>query len=294
MDYKQIRRKELQDKRQKRRRRKKLVYLLSAAAALLAVIAAVNLKGLYDTRQAEEEQNMMQATESPDTMPAVSVTVEPATSSPAPELTAAPTAASVASRGTAQPIPEDIRQSMMGLSYRENDHITLDELSYLTIPYYDFNYQSQIGHMVVNSALAEEVLDIFAELYEIQYPIERMELVDNYGADDYESIEANNTSAFNYRLSTDGSGRVSQHGLGRAIDINPQINPYVASDGTGAHENAREYWSRDISQWSSDIAKAAYIGTDTEIYDIFISRGWSWGGSWTSYRDYQHFEKRAD
>ncbi len=294
MDYKQIRRKELQDKRQKRRRRKKLVYLLSAAAALLAVIAAVNLKGLYDTRQAEEEQNMMQATESPDTMPAVSVTVEPATSSPAPEPTAAPTAASVASRGTAQPIPEDIRQSMMGLSYRENDHITLDELSYLTIPYYDFNYQSQIGHMVVNSALAEEVLDIFAELYEIQYPIERMELVDNYGADDYESIEANNTSAFNYRLSTDGSGRVSQHGLGRAIDINPQINPYVASDGTGAHENAREYWSRDISQWSSDIAKAAYIGTDTEIYDIFISRGWSWGGSWTSYRDYQHFEKRAD
>lgn len=294
MDYKQIRRKELQDKRQKRRRRKKLVYLLSAAAALLAVIAAVNLKGLYDTRQAEEEQNMMQATESTDTMPAVSVTVEPATSSPAPEPTAAPTAASVASRGTAQPIPEDIRQSMMGLSYRENDHITLDELSYLTIPYYDFNYQSQIGHMVVNSALAEEVLDIFAELYEIQYPIERMELVDNYGADDYESIEANNTSAFNYRLSTDGSGRVSQHGLGRAIDINPQINPYVASDGTGAHENAREYWSRDISQWSSDIAKAAYIGTDTEIYDIFISRGWSWGGSWTSYRDYQHFEKRAD
>ena len=294
MDYKQIRRKELQDKRQKRRRRKKLVYLLSAAAALLAVIAAVNLKGLYDTRQAEEEQNMMQATESRDTMPAVSVTVEPATSSPAPEPTAAPTAASVASRGTAQPIPEDIRQSMMGLSYRENDHITLDELSYLTIPYYDFNYQSQIGHMVVNSALAEEVLDIFAELYEIQYPIERMELVDNYGADDYESIEANNTSAFNYRLSTDGSGRVSQHGLGRAIDINPQINPYVASDGTGAHENAREYWSRDISQWSSDIAKAAYIGTDTEIYDIFISRGWSWGGSWTSYRDYQHFEKRAD
>ncbi len=294
MDYKQIRRKELQDKRQKRRRRKKLVYLLSAAAVLLAVIAAVNLKGLYDTRQAEEEQNMMQATESPDTMPAVSVTVEPATSSPAPEPTAAPTAASVASRGTAQPIPEDIRQSMMGLSYRENDHITLDELSYLTIPYYDFNYQPQIGHMVVNSALAEEVLDIFAELYEIQYPIERMELVDNYGADDYESIEANNTSAFNYRLSTDGSGRVSQHGLGRAIDINPQINPYVASDGTGAHENAREYWSRDISQWSSDIAKAAYIGTDTEIYDIFISRGWSWGGSWTSYRDYQHFEKRAD
>ena len=79
----------------------------------------------------------------------------------------------------------------------------------------------------------------------------------------------------------------------KGININPQINPYVSSDGTGSHPNAEEFWSRDFTNWSSEVAKAAYIGPDSEIYRIFIEEhtGWEWGGSWTSYRDYQHFQK---
>ena len=197
-----------------------------------------------------------------------------------------------ARRGTAQPIPGDIRNSMDGLSMHSNSDISYDDLSYLSIPYYDFSGNTTVGHMVVNKDIAEEVLDIFAELYDIKYPIERMELIDKYGADDYTSIENNNTSAFNYRVSTDGSGRLSKHALGRAIDINPQINPYVNSSGAGSHENAREYWSRDYKSWSSDVAKEAYIGPETQIYKIFVEEhGWEWGGSWTGYRDYQHFQK---
>ena len=195
-------------------------------------------------------------------------------------------------RGTAEPIPEDIRKTMEGLSMRSNPDISYDDLSYLTIPHYDFYGSTAVGHMVVNRAVAEEVLDIFAELYDIKYPIERMELIDKYGADDYVSIDNNNTSAFNYRVSTDGSGRLSKHALGRAVDINPQINPYVNSNGAGAHENAREYWSRDYDSWHSDVAKAAYIGPGTQIYTIFVEEhGWEWGGSWPDYRDYQHFQK---
>lgn len=174
----------------------------------------------------------------------------------------------------------------------ESASISFDELSYLTIPHYDFDFNVTEGHMVVNAQVAEEVLDIFAELFDIQYPIQRMELVDKYGGDDYASIDDNNTSAFNYRLSTDGTGRLSKHALGRAIDINPQINPYVDSDGTGAHSNAEQFWSRDTSLWTSEIGKKAYIGPDSEIYRIFTEEhGWEWGGSWSSYRDYQHFQK---
>ncbi|HCC04524.1 MAG TPA: hypothetical protein DEP51_06735, partial [Clostridiales bacterium] len=77
-------------------------------------------------------------------------------------------------------------------------------LSYLTIPYYDLNGQVQTGEMVVHKQLADEVLLIFQELYSINYPIERMELVDNYDANDWKSIQANNTSAFNYRNANDG------------------------------------------------------------------------------------------
>ncbi|MCH5213425.1 MAG: M15 family metallopeptidase [Oscillospiraceae bacterium] len=194
-------------------------------------------------------------------------------------------------RGTAQAIPDDVKAQMAGKSMPSGASVTYDQLSYLTIPIYDFNYNVTEGHLVVSKTLAEEVLDIFAELFDIKYPIQEMSLIDKYNADDYTSIEHNNTSSFCYRLSTGGSGKLSMHAYGRAIDINPQINPYVSGNGTGAHENAREYWSRDVSRWTSDIAKAAYIGPGTKIYQIFTSRGWTWGGNWSSYRDYQHFEK---
>ena len=143
----------------------------------------------------------------------------------------------------------------------------------------------------MSKALAEEVLDIFAELFDCKYPIERMELIDQYNADDFTSIEYNNTSAFNYRVVSTGTGKLSQHAYGRAIDINPQINPYVYSNGKGAHENAREYWSRDVSKWSREIDRAAFIGNNTDIYRIFKAHGWTWGGDWSSGKDYQHFEK---
>lgn len=200
-----------------------------------------------------------------------------------------------ANRGKAEALPPEIRQQMYGRSMTDNPNITFDDLAYLTIPHYDFNYNITKGHLVVNKNVAEEVLDIFAELYNIKYPIERMELVDNYEANDFLSIENNNTSAFNYRPSTDGSGKLSKHALGFAIDINPQINPYVNSAGVGSHDNAEEYWSRDFTKWTSDVAKAAYIGPDAQIYKIFVDKyGWEWGGSWSSYRDYQHFQKVID
>lgn len=262
--------------------------IVIAAVSAILIIIIVSVYFVIRNNNSKDSADIPVATQAPQ----ITEEAVPAVAEKTPQVTQSiPTATPVIRRGTAEAIPQDVRDMMYGLSYRENNDISLDELSYLTIPYYDFNYQVQMGHMVVNNSVAEEVLDIFAELFDIKYPIERMELVDNYNADDYESIEYNNTSAFNYRPSTSGSGNLSRHGLGLAIDINPQINPYVSSNGTGSHENAREYWSRDISAWTSDIAKEAYIGHDTEIYRIFTSRGWTWGGDWSSYRDYQHFEK---
>ena len=63
----------------------------------------------------------------------------------------------------------------------------------------------------------------------------------------------------------------------------------------GAHQNASEYWSRDVSLWSNEIAKAAYISENTDIYRIFVNvHGWEWGGSWSGYRDYQHVQKNIE
>lgn len=278
----------------KRINKKKAAIMIGAAVIIIAAVLSIFFIGRPGSEKSRDTKDLQQtiapSAETNMTTPTIPPTAAP-TPTPLPTPVPTPTPAPVQRRGTAQPIPPDIQDYMTGLSYRENNNISISDLSYLTIPYYDFNYNIQYGHMVVNNSVAEDVLDIFAELFDIKYPIERMELVDKYNASDFESIEYNNTSSFNYRESTDGSGKLSKHAYGLAIDINPQINPYVSANGTGAHENAREYWNRDVSGWSSDIAKAAYIGTDTEIYRIFTAHGWRWGGSWTSYRDYQHFEK---
>ena len=205
--------------------------------------------------------------------------------------------------GIKQSIPEDIRQQMEGVSMQHLSGITYEDLSYLTIPYYDFEGNVQQGHMIVNAQLADEVLLIFQELYNIKYPIERMELIDNFsgpnnltGADlDYASIEANNTSAFNDRVTVDVNSvgtQPSLHATGQAIDINPQINPYITEDRTSAHPNAQKYnTNRDTKEGWTDVEKAACITMDSEIYKIFTKYGWKWLGNENNTGDTQHFYK---
>lgn len=205
--------------------------------------------------------------------------------------------------GTKEDIPESVKKQMEGISMQHFSGVDYSDLSYLTIPYFDFNGSVKQGHMVVNKKLADEVLLIFQELYKIKYPIEKMELIDNFSGSkkltgdalDYASIEANNTSAFNDRkvVTNDGvQNTVSKHALGQAIDINPQINPYINPDGSFSHDNAKKYVKERKSQegWS-DTEKAACITPDSEIYKIFTKYGWTWLGNSSYTGDTQHFEK---
>jgi D-alanyl-D-alanine carboxypeptidase-like protein len=108
-----------------------------------------------------------------------------------------------------------------------------------------------------------------------------MEPVDGYGGDDFRSIEADNTSAFNCRAAT-GSTHWSNHAYGLAVDVNPIENPYV-SGGRSSHGASAPYLDR-----SRHRAGMAYEGG--LLVDAFGSVGWGWGGSWSGgVRDYQHF-----
>ena len=180
-----------------------------------------------------------------------------------------------------------------GQSYVENDNIALSDLRYLKLLHNGFEGECRVGELIVNKSVASEVLDVFETLYEEGYQIEKMHLIDDYwtgdgDSSDYNSIENNNTSAFCYRAAS-GSSNLSKHALGLAIDINPQQNPYVTfkSDGTPkyAHDNAADY----VTGRSSDTPHV--ITTSDRAYELFTSNGWTWGGSWSSPKDYQHFQK---
>lgn len=179
-----------------------------------------------------------------------------------------------------------------GQSYVENSNISLSSLRYLKLLHVNFDGEYQVGELIVNKSVADDVLEIFQQLCEDGYQIEKMHLIDDYwtgdaSGSDWNSIDHNNTSAFCYRAAT-GGGNLSKHALGLAIDINPQQNPYVTfrSDGTPkySHENAADY----VTGRSSDMPHV--ITKSDEAYKLFVSYGWTWGGNWSSPKDYQHFQ----
>jgi hypothetical protein len=150
------------------------------------------------------------------------------------------------------------------------------------LTYVGFDGLSHYGTMVVNESVAVDVVEIFREIYEAGFSIEKIELIDIYGGDDDLSMADNNSSAFNYR-EVPGTTSISKHSYGVAIDINPIQNPYIVGDEV-MPEVGRDYLDRD------DVRQGMIV-TDDVVYDAFISRGWTWGGEWRSVKDYQHFVK---
>lgn len=183
-------------------------------------------------------------------------------------------------------LPEDVRQRIWGVSYHENENISLEELRYLRVLHIGFDGLPHIGELIVNQRVAEDVLEVMAELYRQSYPIEKMLLIDEYGAEDSLSMADNNTSAFNYREIA-GSGRLSKHAKGLAIDINPLYNPYVKQTGEGEAAVSPP----EGAAYADRAQEFPYKIEEGDLCcQLFGAHGFIWGGSWNSVKDYQHFE----
>ena len=116
------------------------------------------------------------------------------------------------------------------------------ELRHVSLPYIGFGGRARRGALVVNASAADDVVAAFRALYRARFPIRRMKPIQAYGGDDFRSIEADNTSAFNCRPAT-GSSHWSKHAYGLAIDINPIENPYV-SGGRTSHRASVPFLDR--------------------------------------------------
>ena len=188
-----------------------------------------------------------------------------------------------------EPLSEDVKQRITGISYPENGcTISYEDLNYVGLLYVDFNGEVQEGELICNKAIAQDMVEIFYELYQNDYRIERVRLIDEYGGDDTLSMLDNNTSCFNYRV-VDGTTSLSKHALGCAIDINPFYNPYVVfnKDGSG-----NTYISPEGSEIYADRSQNfPYKIDETDLcYKLFTEHGFTWGGNWNSSKDYQHFQ----
>jgi len=184
--------------------------------------------------------------------------------------------------------PQIKKRMIKGNSWRKGCPVSLENLRYLKLTYKDFNGKSKMGEIVVHKDVAPEVKKIFSELYTIGYPIRKMKLVSDYKGSDWQSIEADNTSAFNCRKAT-GSKKWSKHSYGKAIDLNSIENPYISRSGHISHKASQQYRKRVHKNNSAD-NQAVLLKHDKAV-KIFKKYGWKWGGDWSGVKDYQHFSK---
>lgn len=185
-----------------------------------------------------------------------------------------------------EPLNDDLKKRITGISYQENPDISYEELRYVRVLYIDFDGKECSGELICNETIAQDLVEIFYELHQAEYPIEKICLIDEYGGNDEASMEDNNSSCFNYRVVA-GTKRLSKHALGLAIDINPLYNPYITYSGETmniAPANAAVYADRDA-------AYIAKITHDDLAFQLFTEHGFTWGGDWKNSKDYQHFQK---
>lgn len=183
-------------------------------------------------------------------------------------------------------IPDLIFKRMDGVSFKEDNPVAREDLRYMKVLYWGYDNKPHQGEMIVHKAIAEDLVDIFYRLYMAGYPINSIQMVDTYGGNDEVSMSNNNSSCFNGRKIA-GSDEWSMHAYGLAIDINPLYNPQVLSDGTVLPIAGAAYADRE----GSFLYK---IDENDYAYKLFTSHGFTWGGDWSSSKDYQHFEKKID
>ncbi|HEX2502930.1 MAG TPA: M15 family metallopeptidase [Miltoncostaeaceae bacterium] len=172
------------------------------------------------------------------------------------------------------------REQMTPSVWRPGCPVGLSALRHVSLAFVGFDGRAHRGALVVHNGAARDVVTAFRALYGARVPIRRMRPIQAYGGDDFASIEADNTSAFNCRPAT-GSSRWSEHAYGRAIDINPIENPYV-SGGTTSHRRSVPYLDRSRARPGMAVEGGALVRA-------FDAVGWGWGGRWSSIKDYQHF-----
>lgn len=181
----------------------------------------------------------------------------------------------------------------LGASWHPGCPVGPAGLRAVTVPYLGFDGQRHQGTLVVAARVAGDVHAVFVRLYAERFPIRRMVPVSAFGGDDERSMEADNTSAFNCRPITGGSGW-SKHAYGTAIDVNTLENPYVRSEpesgarGTVSGNTVQPTTARRYVQRAQHVRGMIHAGDP--IVTVFAGYGWSWGGTWTDPTDYQHFE----
>lgn len=178
---------------------------------------------------------------------------------------------------TVTPVPDSVvRRS----TWSKDCPVSLADLRYVTVSFRGFDGRAHTGELLLNRDAADAAVTAFRRLFAADFPIERMVITTLAERDAPPTGDGNTTAAFNCRPAR-GSTTWSQHAYGRAIDVNPFQNPYVRGR-TVLPELATAYTDRGR-------VLPGVITPGSPAVAAFRAVGWTWGGSWSSPKDYMHF-----
>jgi hypothetical protein len=158
------------------------------------------------------------------------------------------------------------------------------DLSYVRLAFRGFDGRRHTGELLLNRSVARDVVTVFHTLYRARFPFEELRITTRAELDEHPTGDGNNTGAFVCRP-TVGATYYSQHAYGLAVDIDPFQNPYTKGDLV-LPELASSYLHRDH-------VRPGMIGPRGVVVRAFASIGWTWGGTWRSLKDYQHFSQNG-
>ena len=184
-------------------------------------------------------------------------------------------------------IPDRVWQQMTGRSWHAGCPVGRSALRLLRINYWGYDGYRYRGELVAHSDAVDNMRGALTALYARKLPIRAMYRVDRFGwsgrlqgADDYRSMAAGNTSAFNCRDVVGRPGVRSPHSWGRSLDLNTWENPYHSSQG----------WVPNAWWPSRSHARVAWRSREHAVVQVMLAHGfrWTYGTG-----DSQHFDVPA-
>lgn len=183
-----------------------------------------------------------------------------------------------------QRISNAVWRTMVGRSWHSGCPVGRSGLRIIRVNYWGYDGYRYRGEVVAATSAADNMARALATMYRERFPIRAMYRVDRFGwssrlkgADDYRSMAADNTSAFNCRDVVGRPGVRSPHSYGRSLDVNPWENPYRSQQGTVPNS----WWpsrSHPLVAWRS---------RDHQVVRIMARHGlrWTYG-----HGDLHHFD----
>jgi hypothetical protein len=271
------------------------------AAALLAAVVGLGIVVFDDgepdqvstdvgtTTTTSTSEPTSSSTTATSTSTTTTSTTAPTTTSP--PATVAPTTPPATSPPATTPPPSNPRiatvtAAELGASWHSGCPVGPQHLRRITVTHLGFDGRDHTGHLVVHEDWAEALLGVFDRIHQAGFPIQRIQPIDAFGGRDPESMDANNTSAFNCRAVTNGTAW-SNHSFGTAIDINPIQNPYILRRSNGSTDIQPAAGGAYATNRS---ARQGVISSGDPVESAFRGIGWDWGGGWGNPVDYQHFD----